>query len=712
MNLAATLTLNSAGFLSNMNQSIGALGRFYNLASLTSGIRGGVAGIISLGDSADELSRRLGSNVRDTVILSETFRRGGLDAGVLGEATKNLTAALAGFGANGEDAATILRSLRLSETDLLRLPLAQRYNDVIGAISKLTSYQDRLYASQALFGARAGSAMLQLDPDAINDVTRAMGSLPDVLQRNAKAFSVLDDRMRDLRTQKDLLFAMVAEQATPTIVRLTDSLLQLNASGFGSALGSSIKATVDGLASLVRIVDKVPGGANAAAASVMTFAHVKLFNIVMQFTGLQSVMERSRAKTQQQTAAIAQQTAAINSNTAARAANSAVPLTGGVAMGNLTAGQQMTPAKAMESALVRSGGRPTSAAMAMQLALAGAAAGAAPKAVAQATPGVGAAIGAAGAAGAAGAVAPAGIAGAARGALRSNVIGMIALMGADFGINLAVQHWNKKSAAEDERAGPLEEERQKWKEANRKRWSDSSMKNEMFATLDREAEAKRRDRQNKSALSGAGTPAEKINVLQGMMQALESQSASLTDRLQKARLSDVSIDVARRLADELSTVDNRMADVNDAMAEIGRQQAAAGQNRAAWDAQIAVLNAQASGNKTLLDQEERKLRVMELTRQIKEQMHVSDSEAAGMASTQADAEIAANRRNRTGDGAWRAPNVDRWQRLGLTLGGGIQSPFTGETRRMAKATEQLVTLTKETHTILKRMTGGAAYQPA
>ncbi|MFZ4394153.1 MAG: hypothetical protein ACOYOU_00845 [Kiritimatiellia bacterium] len=253
MRLDAVMNLQTAGFtgpLGGVTSGLGGLvGKLAGLAagalSVAAVIRG-LKGALDMGGELTDMSARTGVGVRDLVILKQAFQDVGLGADSVGPSINLMQKALTGVNDEGEPTNKMFARLGLSLEQLRGMSAMDQFKTIGASIGALGSEGERTAASMAIFG-RSGGGMKALfaDPQAIEKTTAALGSMPDVMAKNAAAFDMIGDRIGQMKTKMTGLWAGVLEGMAPALDSMTEAMNGIDLAGLGVKIGNVIGILIE-----------------------------------------------------------------------------------------------------------------------------------------------------------------------------------------------------------------------------------------------------------------------------------------------------------------------------------------------------------------------------------------------------------------------------------------------------------------------------------
>lgn len=253
MRLDAVLNLQAGGFTGPLQGAMGGLGGLVGkLAGLAAGalsvaaVIGGLKRALDMGGELTDVSAQTGIAVRDLVILRQAFDDAGVGAAQVPTAINMMQKALTGVSESGEPTNKMFAQLGLSMDQLRGMSAKDQFQAVGAAINGLGSDAEKTSATMAIFG-RSGGALKALfaDPQAIEKTTAALGSMPDVMARNAASFAMIGDRIGQIKTKMTGLWAGVLEGMAPALASMTEALNGIDLAGLGVKIGNVIGILIE-----------------------------------------------------------------------------------------------------------------------------------------------------------------------------------------------------------------------------------------------------------------------------------------------------------------------------------------------------------------------------------------------------------------------------------------------------------------------------------
>lgn len=256
MNLAAVMSLDAAAFTGplqgadrQMNLSIGSLtGMIGKLAGLAAGylsVRGAISGLSSamtLGADLDHQSKQTGIAVNELVILRQAFDDTGVGADSLAESMAYMQRNMEQVNKSGESTNKGFARLGINLESFKQMSASEQLQLVEQRLGGLSTQSEKTAAVMDIFG-RSGSKMLRLfeSKGAIDAARESLGSMPDMMARNAAAFENLDTVMGRARGKVTGLWAGLLESAMPALEGIMNYVDKIDFAKWGQALGNALR---------------------------------------------------------------------------------------------------------------------------------------------------------------------------------------------------------------------------------------------------------------------------------------------------------------------------------------------------------------------------------------------------------------------------------------------------------------------------------------
>jgi len=250
MNLAAKMTLDTAGFVNPLSGAIGGLKRFLLTAAGVGGLAAGLKAGFDMGGELSDLHAQTGVAVSDLVVLRQAFDDAGVGAGQLPMSIQYMQRSLSGLSESGQSTERVFKALGLNMDELKGLSTTEQFSTIGAAINSLGNETDKTAAAMEIFG-RSGAPLKQLfaDPEAIKKAGAALGSLPAVLEKNADLMDSVGDSFGQLKTQAKGVFVGIASEMAPALSALTTELKSLDLTKVGQQAGRVIAIVTEAFGS-------------------------------------------------------------------------------------------------------------------------------------------------------------------------------------------------------------------------------------------------------------------------------------------------------------------------------------------------------------------------------------------------------------------------------------------------------------------------------
>ena len=256
MNLAATMTLNSGGFMNPLNAARSGMEAFRGAAAKVTGalsliglsfaafksaqgFTDALKGVFESGKELRTLSMITGQSITDLITLRRVFKEAGISADSLPHNLILLQKSLGGINEEGEPTAYVFRQLGLSIDNLKKLSAPEQLEQIGAAISKLPTQSERAATAMKIFG-RGGAEMLAVlsDPKAIESAKTSLGSYAALMERDSALFTKITNSLEILSTKVKGFFVGFADKVAPGLDSLLDKIKGINLTGLGQQIGS------------------------------------------------------------------------------------------------------------------------------------------------------------------------------------------------------------------------------------------------------------------------------------------------------------------------------------------------------------------------------------------------------------------------------------------------------------------------------------------
>lgn len=202
---------------------------------------------IDLGGELTDLSSRTGETAGNLLVLQRAFENTGVGAEKVGTSINKMQKFIAEASAGGEEQTATLNALGISMSDLAGKTPSDQMQVLAQKIAGISDPAQRARASMEIFG-KSGGELLPLLNNFSGELEGArgqLGSLPDVMDRSARAMDDLGDNFDAIKTKTMEFAAGFIEKALPSLNAFTKSLSGIDAAGWGQALMKQVMSVSD-----------------------------------------------------------------------------------------------------------------------------------------------------------------------------------------------------------------------------------------------------------------------------------------------------------------------------------------------------------------------------------------------------------------------------------------------------------------------------------
>ncbi len=205
----------------------------------------GARDIIKLGADMDHLHSQTGVAVKDLIILRQAFEDNGISADnsrlAINKMQKSLVEASEGL----QEPVKAFDALGLSYEELLEKSPTEQFSEIGNAIRAIEDPAERSAAAMRIFG-RAGAELQSLFVSGdIDDVARSLGSMPEVMERNARQFERIDTLMGRIPNKSRQLFAGIGDMLADELLGPLETLNSIDLTAAGQRIGAFLDLTLE-----------------------------------------------------------------------------------------------------------------------------------------------------------------------------------------------------------------------------------------------------------------------------------------------------------------------------------------------------------------------------------------------------------------------------------------------------------------------------------
>lgn len=232
------------GQVQGMNSAFSALGR--RLVALTATFGGMYAVVNSFKNALDmsgrlnDMSQATGETAGNLAILERAFANSGVGAEKAGQTIAKVQKFVGDLGRGGINAGMAARALGITFDQLKNKTPLEQMQMLADGLSKVQDAGRAADLSMLIFGTRTGgkmTALLKNFGDEINTAKSELGSLPDILNKNAEALDKLGDKLTNSIGNKLNEFAAGALAGAQGANDFADALSKIDAAGTGLGVG-------------------------------------------------------------------------------------------------------------------------------------------------------------------------------------------------------------------------------------------------------------------------------------------------------------------------------------------------------------------------------------------------------------------------------------------------------------------------------------------
>jgi hypothetical protein len=212
-----------------------------------SAVVAGFGQAIDLGGQLTDLSSRTGETAGSLLVLQRAFENAGVGADKVGPSINKLQKFMAEAAAGGAEQSATLTALGLSMTDLAGKTPTQQMEVLAKKIAGISDPAERARASMEVFG-KSGGELLPLLNNFSGELDGArdqLGSMPEVMDRSARAMDDLGDSLDAIGKKTTEFAAGFLEDALPALNTFTAALSGVDATGWGQKAMEMVMSVSD-----------------------------------------------------------------------------------------------------------------------------------------------------------------------------------------------------------------------------------------------------------------------------------------------------------------------------------------------------------------------------------------------------------------------------------------------------------------------------------
>jgi len=210
-------------------------------AAAVSGTLGTFKEALDLGGTLSDLSDQTGETAGKLLILRRAFENNGLEADNVGTSINKMQRTLVEASDGSETAKAKFERLGLSLSDMQTKTPTEQLKMLAAAISGLPTPAERSAAAIEWFGKSGGRALAFLTnfTGAVDDAKGELGSMPDIMDKNARTFDTISDKITVIGGKfKEFAAGMLGEM-TPMLELITTAIARIDFAGFGQRIAQA-----------------------------------------------------------------------------------------------------------------------------------------------------------------------------------------------------------------------------------------------------------------------------------------------------------------------------------------------------------------------------------------------------------------------------------------------------------------------------------------
>jgi len=210
-------------------------------AAAVTGTFGAFKDALDLGGELSDLSDQTGETAGNLLVLQRAFDNSGVGADKVGTSINKMQKAIVEASQGSDQAREKFATLGLSWSEMATKSPTEQLKMIAAAISALPSPAERAAASMEFFGKSGGRtlAFLQDFDGALANAKGELGTMPDVMDANARVFDTISDKITVIGGKFKEFAAGVLGEMTPMLEIITTALAGIDMAGFGQRLAQA-----------------------------------------------------------------------------------------------------------------------------------------------------------------------------------------------------------------------------------------------------------------------------------------------------------------------------------------------------------------------------------------------------------------------------------------------------------------------------------------
>lgn len=231
----ATITSAAA----KMTVGLAGIGSALTVGGFTAGIKAAA----DLGSQLSDVAARTDMTAGEVLVLQTAFKNAGIDAGSLQTLIGQLNKAIDEGRRGNKTYSDSFERIGVNLQKLYAMRPAERFRTIQEALNGLNDSADRTAVAMRLFG-RSGQQILNLSTADLQNAERILGSLPEVMNRNAAVFDHISDSIGNMNIKSQQFFAGVLDMVEPTVTSFLDRFNSYDFTPMGRNIGAAINVGI------------------------------------------------------------------------------------------------------------------------------------------------------------------------------------------------------------------------------------------------------------------------------------------------------------------------------------------------------------------------------------------------------------------------------------------------------------------------------------
>jgi len=194
---------------------------------------------LDLGGELSDLSDQTGETSGNLLVLQRAFDNSGVGADKVGTSLNKMQKALVDAAAESTEAQEKFSNLGLSWSEMATKSPTEQLKMIAAAISELPTPAKQAAASMEFFGKSGGRtlAFLKDFDGAIANAKGELGTMPDIMDKNARVFDTISDKITVIGGKfKEFAAGMLGEM-TPMLEAIATGLAGIDTAAIGKRIG-------------------------------------------------------------------------------------------------------------------------------------------------------------------------------------------------------------------------------------------------------------------------------------------------------------------------------------------------------------------------------------------------------------------------------------------------------------------------------------------